>query len=59
MFAELLLLSGLAEAAGTTFSVTYEAAADCPTQAAFEAAIVARVRPAHEKSMRRPTCASR
>ena len=42
MFAQLLLLSGLADAAGTTFSVTYEAAADCPTQAAFEAAIVAR-----------------
>lgn len=40
MLAGLLLLG--AEAAGTTFSVAYAAAADCPTQATFEAAILAR-----------------
>ena len=36
-----LLLFG-AEAVGPTFSVSYAAGADCPTQAAFEAAILAR-----------------
>ena len=36
-----LLLFG-AEAVGTTFSVTYAAGPDCPTQATFEAAILAR-----------------
>jgi hypothetical protein len=42
MFPELLLLSGLADVAGTTFSLVYDAAPDCPTEATFEAAILAR-----------------
>jgi hypothetical protein len=42
MFPHLLLQLALADAAGTTFSVSYDAAADCPTQATFEAAILTR-----------------
>ena len=42
MFSALAVLLNLAEATPTTFSVAYDAAADCPTQEAFEAAILSR-----------------